>query len=82
MNSAGDLIDALTGQVLEANLLSKKLRSGLEAQRVNFSVNNENWSRLVLSSNMLYYTSCRMIPLGYSSSCLHFGHAEFSLQSI
>ena len=41
INSAGDLVDPQTGQTLEKGLMSKPLRNGLQAQRVDFATNIE-----------------------------------------
>ncbi|XP_022803330.1 E3 ubiquitin-protein ligase rnf213-alpha-like isoform X2 [Stylophora pistillata] len=41
INSAGDLVDPQTGQTLERGLMSKHLRNGLHAQRVDFTTNIE-----------------------------------------
>ncbi|XP_020630790.1 E3 ubiquitin-protein ligase rnf213-alpha-like [Orbicella faveolata] len=42
IDSSGDLVDPRTGQILEKGLMSKPLRDGLEAQRVDFTTNTEN----------------------------------------
>ena len=41
INSAGDLVDPQTRQTLEKDLMSKPLRNGLQAQRVDFATNIE-----------------------------------------
>ena len=41
INSAGDLVDPQTSQILEKGLMSKPLRNGLQAQRVDFATNIE-----------------------------------------
>ena len=41
INSAGDLVDPQTSQTLEKGLMSKPLRNGLQAQRVDFATNIE-----------------------------------------
>ena len=41
INSAGDLVDPQTSQTLEKGLMSKSLRSGLQAQRVDFAADIE-----------------------------------------
>ncbi|XP_022801884.1 E3 ubiquitin-protein ligase rnf213-alpha-like, partial [Stylophora pistillata] len=41
INSAGDLVDPQTGQTLERGLMSKRLRNGLQAQRIDFTTNIE-----------------------------------------
>ena len=41
INSAGDLIDPQTSQTLEKGLMSKSLRNGLQAQRIDFTSNIE-----------------------------------------
>ena len=45
INSAGDLIDPQTMGTLEKSLMSKQLRLGLQAQRVDFTANPENWKK-------------------------------------
>ena len=42
INSAGDLVDPQEGKILEKGLMSKQLRNGLQAQRVDFATNTEN----------------------------------------
>ena len=42
INSSGDLVDPQRGVVLEKGLMSKQLRNGLQAQRVDFATNTEN----------------------------------------
>ncbi|PFX17552.1 E3 ubiquitin-protein ligase RNF213, partial [Stylophora pistillata] len=41
INSAGDLVDPQTSKTLERGLMSKCLRNGLQAQRVDFTTNLE-----------------------------------------
>ena len=41
INSAGDLVDPQTSQTLEKGLMSKSLRNGLQAQRVDFAADIE-----------------------------------------
>ena len=41
INSVGDLVDPQTSQILEKSLMSKPLRNGLQAQRVDFATNIE-----------------------------------------
>ena len=41
INSVGDLADPQTSQILEKGLMSKPLRNGLQAQRVDFATNIE-----------------------------------------
>ena len=45
INSAGDLIDPQTMRMLEKSLMPKQLRSGLQAQRVDFTANPEKWKK-------------------------------------
>ena len=45
INSVGDLIDPQTMRTLEKSLMSKQLRNGLQAQRVDFTANPENWKK-------------------------------------
>ena len=45
INSAGDLIDPQNLRTLETGLMSKHLRNGLQAQRVDFTANPENWKK-------------------------------------
>lgn len=45
INSAGDLVDPQTNRTLERGLMSKQLRNGLEAQRVDFTANANNWKK-------------------------------------
>ena len=45
INSAGDLTDPQTMRTLEKSLMSKQLRLGLQAQRVDFTANPENWKK-------------------------------------
>ena len=42
INSVGDLVDPQKGQILERRLMSKRLRNGLKAQRVDFITNMDN----------------------------------------
>ncbi len=42
INSGGDLVDPQRGITLERGLMSKQLRNGLQAQRVDFATNTEN----------------------------------------
>ena len=41
INSAGDIVAPQTRQTLEKDLMSKPLRNGLQAQRVDFATNIE-----------------------------------------
>ena len=45
INSVGDLVDPQKGQILEKGLMSKPLRNGLEAQRVDFKTDTENLNK-------------------------------------
>ncbi|KAL9988404.1 hypothetical protein ACROYT_G002842 [Oculina patagonica] len=45
INSAGDLVDPQRGMILEKCLISKQLRNGLQAQRVDFATNTENLNK-------------------------------------
>ena len=45
INSNGDLVDPQTSTILEKDLMPKSLGNGLHAQRVDFTVNSENWSK-------------------------------------
>lgn len=45
INSTGDLIDPQTLRTLEKGLMSKHLRNGLQAQRVDFTANPEKWKK-------------------------------------
>ncbi|KAJ7339383.1 hypothetical protein OS493_005778 [Desmophyllum pertusum] len=42
INSVGDLVDPQNGHILEKGLMSKPMRNGLEAQRVDFKTTTEN----------------------------------------
>lgn len=45
INSTGDLTDPQTLRTLEKGVMSKHLRNGLQAQRVDFTANPENWKK-------------------------------------
>ena len=45
INSAGDLVDPQTNRTLEKGLISKSLRNGLQAQRVDFATNIETFKK-------------------------------------
>ncbi|XP_068735057.1 LOW QUALITY PROTEIN: E3 ubiquitin-protein ligase rnf213-alpha-like [Montipora capricornis] len=45
INSNGDLVDPQTNRILEKGLMPKNLRIGLQAQRVDFGVNTDNWKK-------------------------------------
>ena len=45
INYAGDLVDPQTGQTLVKGLISKPLRDGLKAQRVDFATNIEAFKK-------------------------------------
>ncbi|XP_074628909.1 E3 ubiquitin-protein ligase rnf213-alpha-like isoform X2 [Acropora palmata] len=45
INSNGDLVDPQTNTILDRGLMPKSLRDGLHAQRVDFTVNSESWSK-------------------------------------
>ena len=52
INSAGDLVDPQTSRTLEKRLISKQLRNGLQAQRVDFAANTEKWKKLVVKATL------------------------------
>ena len=46
VNKSGDLIDPVHHKVIEANVMTTKLYTGLEQNRVNFNDDHRTWSKI------------------------------------